>query len=510
MTTNENPAAVRVCAISDIQCSRGCGTGACKREQPAAAPIDEFRQIIADARGAIRAANPDLAYEKLGLLLGADESDTAIAARVEAALHAAVEQPAPSPADERAAKKPDAMTKAVKQLADWLLTDPNEGNPLCFAGPPEPFVLGLSRVKMRSIAGDEWTLIAGLQEGWLTAEQRASNFWRIAKLEREEVAREEAVAQYKEIRARAASASATGAEGVLIERLKLLLSGDAAFCKTIVARSAIEQAIAALSRSPAMAGRNEKDADFYGDALVKAEVRSAYQAMIAAAPPLVRYQILTEEGGWLDVPQAYYERFKSDPTLTRVVNPMQPMAAHDESSIEKHFDDYGFYLHGFEEEDREAFFQAAMALIAAPQPAQAHPNVLLEQAACALESMGMKEMARIVRGDKIPNDGSTITQPAQAAMPVLTDAMRAVITNESGAYQSADALYAALCAAAGVERPAQADARVGLTDEQILNAFRDAGIDMNATPNMAYTVRGQQAQLVNAVRALLQGANHAE
>ena len=56
-------------------------------------------------------------------------------------------------------------------------------------------------------------------------------------------------------------------------------------------------------------------------------------------------------------------------------------------------------------------------------------------------------------------------------------------------------------------QPAQADARVGLTDEQILNAFRDAGIDLNATPNMAYTVRGQQAQLVNAVRALLQGAN---
>ncbi|MGG5541918.1 hypothetical protein P4G95_08955 [Burkholderia vietnamiensis] len=38
-----NPAAVRVCAIADIECSRGCGTGACKREaeslQPAAAPI---------------------------------------------------------------------------------------------------------------------------------------------------------------------------------------------------------------------------------------------------------------------------------------------------------------------------------------------------------------------------------------------------------------------------------------------------------------------------------------
>ncbi|WP_321789357.1 hypothetical protein [Burkholderia pyrrocinia] len=53
--------------------------------------------------------------------------------------------------------------------------------------------------------------------------------------------------------ARAASANETGAEGALIGRLKLLLSGDAAFCKTTVARSAIEQAIAALSRSPAVA-----------------------------------------------------------------------------------------------------------------------------------------------------------------------------------------------------------------------------------------------------------------
>ncbi|PXX41120.1 MULTISPECIES: hypothetical protein [Burkholderia] len=85
----------------------------------------------------------------------------------------------------------DVMTKAVKQLADWLLTEPNDGNPLCFAGPPEPAVLGLSRVKMRSVTGTEWTLIAGLQEGWLTAEQRAANFWRIAKLERAEVARED-------------------------------------------------------------------------------------------------------------------------------------------------------------------------------------------------------------------------------------------------------------------------------------------------------------------------------
>ncbi|WP_322038376.1 hypothetical protein [Burkholderia cenocepacia] len=48
-------------------------------------------------------------------------------------------------------------------------------------------------------------------------------------------------------------ANETGAEGELIERLKLLLSGDAAFCRTSVARSAIERAIAILSRAPAQA-----------------------------------------------------------------------------------------------------------------------------------------------------------------------------------------------------------------------------------------------------------------
>jgi hypothetical protein len=50
-----------------------------------------------------------------------------------------------------------------------------------------------------------------------------------------------------------ASANETGAEGELIERLKLLLSGDAAFCRTSVARSAIERAIAILSRAPTQA-----------------------------------------------------------------------------------------------------------------------------------------------------------------------------------------------------------------------------------------------------------------
>ncbi|MDW9227041.1 hypothetical protein C7S15_1608 [Burkholderia cepacia] len=60
MTNIENPAAVRVCAIADIQCSRGCGTGACKREaeslQPAAAPIDlqGLRRSILTSREIVR------------------------------------------------------------------------------------------------------------------------------------------------------------------------------------------------------------------------------------------------------------------------------------------------------------------------------------------------------------------------------------------------------------------------------------------------------------------------
>ncbi|WP_198368416.1 hypothetical protein [Burkholderia ubonensis] len=42
-----------------------------------------------------------------------------------------------------------------------------------------------------------------------------------------------------------------------------------------------------------------------------------------------------------------------------------------------------------------------------------------------------------------------------------------------------------------------------LTGEQILDVFRHAGLDLNASPSMAYTVRGQQAQLVNAAQIFL-------
>ncbi|MDN8038529.1 hypothetical protein [Burkholderia vietnamiensis] len=209
--------------------------------------------------------------------------------------------------------------------------------------------------------------------------------------------------------ARASSANETGAEGADALAHEVWSAAQRAPGEGI--EDAVQRVAAILSRSPAMAAeavdwrelsrrlyvelfhcdqqmRSTRDEegephwtqsavvrDVLADAKAALDGAPAQAAEAVAIPPLVRYQILTEEGGWLDVPQAYYERFKGDPTLTRVVNPMQPMAAHDESSIEKHFDDYGFYLHGFEEEDREAFFQAAMALIAAPQPAQADARV---------------------------------------------------------------------------------------------------------------------------------------
>jgi hypothetical protein len=55
--------------------------------------------------------------------------------------------------------------------------------------------------------------------------------------------------------------------------------------------------------------------------------------------------------------------------------------------------------------------------------------------------------------------------PAQPSLPALTDAMRAVLTNDAGAYQSADELYAALCKAAGAESPDREDILAALTDD---------------------------------------------
>ncbi|WP_234775228.1 Lar family restriction alleviation protein [Paraburkholderia tropica] len=84
---------------------------------------------------------------------------------------------APVAADAAASKN----SRDVTQLADWLLTDPQTGEKLHFAGPLEPDFLRFSRVKMESKSGAVWTLSARLEEGYLTASERLENIKRAAK-----------------------------------------------------------------------------------------------------------------------------------------------------------------------------------------------------------------------------------------------------------------------------------------------------------------------------------------
>jgi hypothetical protein len=99
-------------------------------------------------------------------------------------------------ADSQAASVPQG--RDAKQLADWLLTDPQTGAPLHFAGPLERDFLRMSRVKMESTSGDVWTLTAGLKEGYLTAAERMSNLERVAAEERQ-AAREPSIEQLNEM-----------------------------------------------------------------------------------------------------------------------------------------------------------------------------------------------------------------------------------------------------------------------------------------------------------------------
>jgi hypothetical protein len=74
-------AAVRVCEISDIQCSRNCGTGACKNEPPVAAVAQDERAL--DLPKALRALadeyinTPSLSMQLLGLARAASPQATA-------------------------------------------------------------------------------------------------------------------------------------------------------------------------------------------------------------------------------------------------------------------------------------------------------------------------------------------------------------------------------------------------------------------------------------------------
>ncbi|MBF3650456.1 hypothetical protein ISF86_11980 [Burkholderia pseudomallei] len=112
---------------------------------------------------------------------------------------------------------------------------------------------------------------------------------------------------------------------------------------------------------------------------------------------------------------------------------------YDEGDIERHFDDHGFYLHGFEEEDRANFFEAALALVAGRSPAMAAEAVafgITEQAAA--EWASRHDVNHVLKHFSTQRnaieDARTLhllaaaPQPAQAGARVgLTDAARDVL-----------------------------------------------------------------------------------
>ncbi|MBR8434786.1 hypothetical protein KDW37_28895 [Burkholderia cenocepacia] len=129
-----NRAAVRVCAISDVECSRDCGTGFCKREREARYPVEQHEAAPAiDGDG-------DLVLVERGLLGAAcraidKKRDAPKVLEKLRAITSAPKQPEPTAADERAAFEgivcnPDervSMTMAqyaelqcASAMLDWL------------------------------------------------------------------------------------------------------------------------------------------------------------------------------------------------------------------------------------------------------------------------------------------------------------------------------------------------------------------------------------------------------
>ena len=69
-----------------------------------------------------------------------------------------------------------------RQLAGWLLTSPESGTRLSFAGPLET-IGSFSRVRLQDAEGNDWTLTARLSEGYKTPEQMAETFWKTVEEE---------------------------------------------------------------------------------------------------------------------------------------------------------------------------------------------------------------------------------------------------------------------------------------------------------------------------------------
>ncbi|HIH2621697.1 TPA: hypothetical protein ACYLIB_005651 [Burkholderia cenocepacia] len=232
-----NRAAVRVCAISDVECSRDCGTGFCKREREARYPVEQHEAAPADDELDAAARQ----YEGVPLSIARGLARAAIDAA----------QPEPPSADERATFE----AWARNEFAD---------------GDDDPCKRGQCGY-LDSTVDMAWM-------GW---------------------------------QARASSPNAAGAEG--------------ADERAVMGRL-YEVACDALGRVTQALGLDL--ADTRTELILGAiEELNAQIAPAQAAEPVAIYQIRTEEGAWLDVPQQVYERAKSDPALTRAVYATPPAPA---------------------------------------------------------------------------------------------------------------------------------------------------------------------------------------
>ncbi|WP_428840158.1 hypothetical protein [Burkholderia ambifaria] len=143
MTTDNTRAAIRVCAISDVQCSRDCGTDACKREREARYTVEQHEAAPADMKAALQWTAGTLQEIVSGRWKGAKENDKVSIGSVtktisqvldmadaalpdviyEAALAAAPPPPAPASAADEDAFVVKRLSEALADVYTTLIGD---------------------------------------------------------------------------------------------------------------------------------------------------------------------------------------------------------------------------------------------------------------------------------------------------------------------------------------------------------------------------------------------------
>ncbi|WP_321852711.1 hypothetical protein [Burkholderia diffusa] len=249
-------------------------------EQPAAAPIDvqAYRDIAALA-----------AY--------AEGSKSAEIVNAMRRVMCWLNAPAPSPVDERAAWQTGAPPVKEGSYAGFIVAcrRKHDGKVYVF----EANYANQYAEELRDDDGEEFTA-----HGWYDVAQdihgEYSSVFSKTCGEGDEIIGWQPLPKWSEESARAASANETGTEGVTVAAW---MSNEG-----YVITAAHKQ------RALAEGGATATTVHPYSVALGRI---GAVPAMAAEAVAI--YQILTEEGAWLDVPQQVYERTKSDPALTRVV-----------------------------------------------------------------------------------------------------------------------------------------------------------------------------------------------